>query len=165
MACDESYDGIPIPTSLLQWTGGTLQSVDLSQPCKPKLNEVILSLDQDVYSLRTRGLLLTGVNGGAIVDSTADLYLIDYLQELGLWSTSVANSIAALQEPFQLATAELPLNLSCLVGANCATPTVTLLSALEVIIARVCRHDADIARIKDALTGDFDTGTIYVPST
>ncbi len=166
MPCNDTnqFDGIPFPTGLLKWTGGPLKSVKLSE-CDTKFNNVVLSIDNTLFDLTTKGMIFNNLNGGAIFEGKLNIDLLSFVEKLTAWSSTISESVTDLSTPFDITSVEIPLNMSCLGSANCENSTVKLLSALEVIVNKLCRHESDIARLKAALTNDFDSGTIYVPQT
>lgn len=165
-ACENIYMGIPIPSSNIEWAGGSLKSIDLALlGCRPKLQNVIIAMDDEINTLKT-SLDISKVSGTPFVESTTGMTWYAYMNVIGAWAVGIENSIANIDlSTLNIGQIPIALNMSCLMAPGCDTTSFTLLNILETLVSKLCRHDADILAIKQTIASDLNTANIYIPQT
>lgn len=166
MACDDQYLGIPIPSSNIKWTGGTLKMIpDSELGCASKLDTVILKIDSSLDK-QLSDFDMSKITTKAFTDNPDIMKFSDYNNAIGIWAENMMTRITNVENTsVSIGNAKLSLNMSCLVGPNCENKEVTIISVFEAMLSKICHQEADIKRLKEALLSDFDTQSIYVPQT
>jgi hypothetical protein len=165
MACDDNYEGLPVPSSNIQWTGPELKNLMISElGCRPKLNKVIELLDNALYE-HISSFDMTKVTGSPFVSNIENMKFYDFVNALSVWAIGIENQFTSPDSNLNIGTMPVNLNMSCLVSSTCATTTYSLNTVLESMINKICMHEADIKRLKEALLSNFDTQLIYIPQT
>lgn len=165
MACDDTYEGLPIPSSNIQWTGPELKNLMISElGCRPKLNSVISSLDSSLYD-HVSNFDMTKITGAPFVANVENMKFYDFINAVSVWAIGIENKFTTPDSDLNIGTLPININMSCLVSPTCTTTTYSLISVLESMLSKICMHEADIKRLKEALLSNFDTQLIYIPQT
>jgi hypothetical protein len=89
----------------------------------------------------------------------------DFINAISVWAIGIENKLTTPDSELNIGTLPININMSCLVSPTCTTTSYSLITVLESMLSKLCMHEADIKRLKEALLSNFDTQLIYIPQT